>query len=566
VVRTPATRNRARGTVTSTVKRTAASAVTSAVTSTGAVTAAFAAAVVAAALVVTPSVRAVAAPDPGAVQDGAVQAGGVQGGDRAALQRYARDTWRSIAAMTSPATGLPADNVGGALAPGTRARYTSPTNVATYVWSVVSARDTGLIGSAEATERVGRVLAALGRMRTHAPSGMFFNWYDPDTGEVITTWPPDGSPVAPFLSSVDNGWLSSGLMVARSAFPSLAGDADAILSRMDFRWYYDPEGRSPGFPTGFMRGGFWETAPEGCSVKGNYTGSDDPDVYYNCVHYGGLNNDPRIAYYAAIALRQLPPKVYFGLFRTFPNDSCEDWGWTEQKAVGETRTYLGVPTFEGAYRYRGRQFVPSYGGSMFEALMANLVVPEEQWGPRSWGRTHPAFVRGQIEHGLDEAKYGYWGFSPANNPFGGYGVYGVDAMGEAADGWTSDKEGTVVDRGWEGCREPKPDPASWGDGVVTPHASFLALRYAPGDALANLRRLDTRLHAYGPGGFYDSVAVRSGTLSRTYLMLDQGMAMAAMGNALANDTVRRHFARHGVRDVLQPLLAMETFNVPAHQR
>jgi hypothetical protein len=45
--------------------------------------------------------------------------------------------------------------------------------------------------------------------------------------------------------------------------------------------------------------------------------------------------------------------------------------------VGETRTYLGVDVFEGAYTYAGMQIVPSWGGSMFVALMVPLLVPEE---------------------------------------------------------------------------------------------------------------------------------------------------------------------------------------------
>ena len=35
-------------------------------------------------------------------------------------------------------------------------------------------------------------------------------------------------------------------------------------------------------------------------------------------------------------------------------------------------------------------------------------------------------------------------------------------------------------------------------GVVTPHASFLALRYAPHEAIANLRALADGLPIYGP--------------------------------------------------------------------
>ena len=44
--------------------------------------------------------------------------------------------------------------------------------------------------------------------------------------------------------------------------------------------------------------------------------------------------------------------------------------------------------------------VPTWGGSMFEALMVPLLVPEEQWGKRSWGVNHPLYVRAQMHHGL----------------------------------------------------------------------------------------------------------------------------------------------------------------------
>jgi hypothetical protein len=74
--------------------------------------------------------------------------------------------------------------------------------------------------------------------------------------------------------------------------------------------------------------------------------------------------------------------------------------------VGVTRTYLGIDVYEGAYTYRGKRIVPGWGGSMFEELMPNVFVPEEVWGPRSWGRNHPLHVRAQIEHGMVEAGYG----------------------------------------------------------------------------------------------------------------------------------------------------------------
>ncbi len=163
---------------------------------------------------------------------------------------------------------------------------------------------------------------------------------------------------------------------------------------------------------------------------------------------------------------------------------------------------------------------------------------------------------------MDEADYGYWGFSPASNPAGGYREYGVDPIGMEPNGYASDQERTLVDPGWDDPARPRAPstPAAYGDGVVTPHASFLALPYAHDEALANLERMRTELNAYGPGGFYDSVAVRSGTLAERYLSLDQGMIMAAIGNELRHDAVKRYVIRGPLRQVVKPLLGIEEFN------
>ena len=191
--------------------------------------------------------------------------------------------------------------------------------------------------------------------------------------------------------------------------------------------------------------------------------------------------------------------------------------------------------------------------------MVPLFVPEEEWGPRNWGINHPLYVQAQIEHGLEEAEYGYWGFSPSNNPAGGYREYGVDPIGLNPDGYASDQERTLVDYGFEGCRPGQPPPTEYGQGVVTPHASFLALEFAPDEALANLANLREDFDAYGWGGFYDSINVETGQVSRYYLALDQGMVMAALGNALRNDRLQHYFASGMIEVAIRPLLAMEEF-------
>src|SRR3954463_13308493 len=116
---------------------------------------------------------------------------------RDVLQGYAADTWHSFVMMTNPTTGLPSDNVS---AEGVRAKYTSPTNVAAYIWAVLSARDLQIITPQEARDRLAVTLRTLSTLeRSH---GQFYNWYDPDTGQRLTTWPADGSRVYGFLSTV----------------------------------------------------------------------------------------------------------------------------------------------------------------------------------------------------------------------------------------------------------------------------------------------------------------------------------------------------------------------------
>jgi Putative glucoamylase/RTX calcium-binding nonapeptide repeat (4 copies) len=277
--------------------------------------------------------------------------------------------------------------------------------------------------------------------------------------------------------------------------------------------------------------------------------------------YDTIVSESRIASYIGIAKGELPQRHYYGAWRSFP-DSC-DWSWQETRPLGVHRTYLGLEVFEGAYPYNGTRLTPSWGGSMFEALMPSLFVPEDVWGPGSWRANHPLTVEAQIHHGLRQAGYGYWGFSPANIPEGGYAVWGVDAVGMDPNGNPSNEDGTLVDAGFAGCpdREPQPEPppSAYTNGVVSPHAAFLALRWAPGRTLANLARLSSDFEVYDEWGFRDSVNVDTGVASNFYLSLDQGMIMAAIGNALAGDVLRRAFVTPGFERAVRPLVGVEEF-------
>jgi hypothetical protein len=45
-----------------------------------------------------------------------------------------------------------------------------------------------------------------------------------------------------------------------------------------------------------------------------------------------------------------------------------------------------------------------------------------------------------------------------------------------------------------------------------------------------------------------------------YLALDQGMIMAALGNGLGGDVLRRDFADRGLERSLRPVIGIERFN------
>ena len=64
---------------------------------------------------------------------------------------------------------------------------------------------------------------------------------------------------------------------------------------------------------------------------------------------------------------------------------------------------------------------------------------------------------------------------------------------------------------------------------------------------------------YGKWGFRDSVNVQTKRVSDAYLSLDQGMIMAALGNALGDDVLRKAFADRGLERTLRPVIGAERF-------
>ncbi|MFA5159805.1 MAG: glucoamylase family protein [Candidatus Omnitrophota bacterium] len=426
--------------------------------------------------------------------------------DKAFLREVAKDTWEFFDKILDSEHGLPLDTVllgeKGPLDAATWVGdYTSVTNVGVYLMAVVSAYDMGFVTREDAVKRIQKTLTTIEKLEYHA-SGFPYNYYDTTTLEKTSY----------FVSFVDSGWLVLGLYVAKNAFPEeLAGQATRLLKRGNFNFFYDPLEKQ-------MFHGFY----------GNLN-------VYSDYHYGVFYTEPRAASYIAVARGDVPEAHWFeGLVRTFP----ASYAWQSQPPKDRVETILdGYKHVGGYYEWKGLRYVPSWGGSAFEALMPPIVLKEKELAPEGLGANNAAHVQGQIRYALEELKMPVWGMSPCSVPEGGYSEYGAKPMG--VKGYKS--------------------------GVVTPHASALALEYAPKQVVANLRKLIKLYDIYGEYGFYDAVTVATGKIARKYLALDQGMILLAINNYLNHGALRNRFHEDPEMKKGENLLTAEKFFAAASQ-
>ena len=412
--------------------------------------------------------------------------------DREFMTRVARDTWRGLSALVDRDHRLPIDNVRLGADPGV-GDYTNITTVGLRMIAIVAARELGLTSDAEALAELRALFVTLDRLETHA--GFFFNYYDTTSLERTSN----------FVSFVDSSWLTAGLMVVRAAFPELSATTTRLIDAQDYRFFYDPMA--------------------GRMSHGYYVHLASRSLF----HYGVLYAESRLGSLIAIGKGDVPAQHWFRMVRTFP-PTCR---WQEGRPVSRRpKDVRGHAVFGGWYEWGGVRFVPSWGGSMFEALMPTLVLDELRLAPASLGANDVAHANVQRRYALETLGYPVWGMSPSAAPAGAsYGEYGVRVLGSFGY------------------------PA----GVVTPHASALALAVTPAEAIANLRRLAERYDIYGDFGFYDSVDPARGDVARAYLALDQSMILIAAANYLKDGVVQRRFAADPIIARVLPLLASENF-------
>jgi hypothetical protein len=415
--------------------------------------------------------------------------------DLGLFMRVARDTWRGLDGLRDRLSGLPFDTVTvfpGSTTPPSIGDYTNITNIGLYLMSVVAARDLGMITPKAAEARLGQVLGTLERLETW--QGFFFNYYDTTSLERTSH----------FISFVDSSWLTAGLMVARMAEPDLYPRITRLLEREDYAFFYDAA-------LGQMTHGYHVQRHERSKNV-----------------YGLLYSEPRLGSLIAIGKGDVPERHWFSLARTFP----ADWTWQSMIPLERTsRLVKGYPVTGGYYAWQGIRFLPSWGGSMFEALMPAIVLDGQAHAPASLGRNAVAHVDIQRRYALEVLNLPVWGMSPSANPAGGYGEYGISILG--VKGYAED--------------------------VVTPHASGLAAMVRPEDAARNLRQLAQLYPIYGPFGFYDAVNPLTGDVAYKYLALDQGMMFLGLANHLRPHLIQRYFAADPIIRRALPLLGAEDF-------
>jgi len=420
------------------------------------------------------------------------------GDKREFLRRIAQDTWRGLDALTDKQHGLPLDRVhfgngSVVLSDSKIGDYTSVTNIGFHFLAVAAAHELGFITREQALERLAATLTTLEALESYR--GFYFNYYNTTTLERTSN----------FISFVDSSWLTAGLIAARQTFPELASRCTRLIDREDYRFFYDPGHK-------LMSHGYYVNM----ALRSTF-------------HYGVFYAESRIGSLIAIGKGDVPEEHWFRMARTLP----AEFDWQSLPPLGRReKSANGFRWLGGFYQWRDYRYVPSWGGSLFEALMPALVLDEERHAPASLGYNDKVHTDIHRSYTLESLGYPVWGMSPSSTPGADrYSEYGVKFLGTAG----------------------------YGAGVVTPHAAALALLTEPEEATANLRKLVELYPVYGDFGFYDAVSPATGEVAYNYLCLNQAMILVALANHLADHAVQKRFAADPIVQRALPVIGFEKF-------
>ena len=185
----------------------------------------------------------------------------------------------------------------------------------------------------------------------------------------------------------------------------------------------------------------------------------------------------------------------------------------------------------------GKLALLSWGGTMFEYLMPQLIMPTYE--NTLLNQTYRAIVRRQIEYG--EQRGVPWGISESGynmtdvNMIYQYRAFGVPGLGF--------KRGLIEDL------------------VIAPYASALALMVEPAEACTNLQRMAAEGYL-GLYGFYEAIDYTPSRLSRdetsatvqSFMAHHQGMSLLSLAQVLLDRPMQRRFMANPIFQAADLLL------------
>ena len=440
------------------------------------------------------------------------------------LRDAAARTWRFFQADLDPSTHLPRNNIT-PTGPSGHSDFTSPTEIGMFLGALVSAKDLQLADAGQLDTLAAQELATLQKLQTYR--GFPLRWYQASTGAAIGG--PTGKPLTdPFVSTVDDAWYAQGLVLARQAFPSLSAGYSALLSAMNFSLLYDPNANQ--LYTGYHAHS--ATADSGSGTDPGVGTDGQPTAGDYRLLYGGT----RIADYLAIGTKTVPGTLWWGLQQVPSGTSQRQQPVTAAVTVHDPQTGASEHVTQGYYTYAGIKFVPTFAGSMFQALAPALVAPELTQSPAGLGMNDRNTVLAQIAYARQTLGWTVWGLAPASTPkrLNGYAQYGAAGL--------ATKAGTI------------PQDA------ITPYAAALALAVEPLLAAQDLSTLATRFPGlYTDEGFLDSVDPVTGRVSGRYMAVSQAAILMGIDNALTTGQLTGYFAADPVGKALAPYLQLSVF-------
>lgn len=433
------------------------------------------------------------------------------------LRDIASGTWNLMStAAVNPTTHLPRSSVSLAgqprrtvtlAPPAAEDEYTNPSLIGNWLTAIVAAKDLGLVSDAEAVTQASATLDELRKLAKY--KGFFFRWYDTRTGQAIAS--PRGAPVTEgYVSTVDNGWLAQGLLTASVAFPTLG--FKSVLDDMQWDFLYNKAAN--------------------VLYNGYQIGTGYSDTMYLNLYSG-----PRIADYMAIGSGRVPGALWWGLARTPAKQTRQ-----RQVPQGQPKTYTdpqdhkAYTVFEGHYVYDRIKFVPTFNGSLYQALAPALVVPEQTMAP-DLGLNNRNTALAQGAFSALGAGSPVWGWVPATTPPDGrYTNYGAPDLG--------------IDQG----------PGTFA--VAAPYAAFLALPVIPRQAYDNIAQFGASYpNIRNQYGFLDSVTIGNGQIAKRFMTISQATILMATDNAVNHNKLQTYLGGSAYGQAIAPYLGMERFTI-----